>query len=342
MTVRLVRAGWIAALLAAVALALLPTSSGAAEATAVVEQGWWNRANDERSPVTFPPPAEVDEDDLYVAGTPEGATAVAALKLTVADGQVGPTLTLTAKSSQNLAGAKLLACQTGSGWTGAQNGVWQAKPLIDCSTGSVAGIVADDEGSVAFALGPLLFADKLNVVIVAGTDDSRPAGADGSAFQVVFEKPTGADIVTSGGTQTAPPPAPTDFGGDSGSFAPPPSDSGGGGFTPAPDAGGSFDPGTSDPSPAPAAPAVSPEEQGQSATAPILQEATNPSTLGSQPIATNRDGRPYAVLLLLAAGAGFLWEQRHRNQLAADGPTEEVGGLGRFVRPRTGTPPSLT
>src|SRR5205807_9926678 len=98
-------------------------------------------------------------------------------------------------------------------------------------------------------------------------------------------------------------------------------------------------------------PAIPADKAGQTATSPVQQAATAPQ------VAVNAssidDGRTRRVgILVLAAGAALgLWAWRTDNltrlssiaatAAGAPGPTA-AGGLGRFVRPRSGQPPALT
>jgi hypothetical protein len=62
--------------------------------------------------------------------------------------------------------------------------------------------------------------------------------------------------------------------------------------------------------------------------------------------AENRDSMRLMGLVVLVAGVGLaLWAWRDEAQkraLPVEALAAEDGGLGRFVRPRTGAPPALT
>jgi hypothetical protein len=333
--VGLVAGGW---------LAVEPAE--AAPATSVDDVGWWSRTNQEPTLGGVLVAPDVPPEHVLVEGTPEGATAIAALRATLPDGTGNPVLTLQAASAVGGDSAVLLACQSGSGWTGVHAGAWDAKPSPDCSK-SVQGIPSEDASSWSFALAPLQFADQIDIVLTPGT----LAGAEGvgSAFRVVFERPEASDIEVS----DAPTPAPD---------LPPVSMPGAGGFSTKPPSvgGGTVQPSFQAPSASsgdqvqvaapPVRAALPAQEQGATATAPALQ-AAQPLVSPALAATGGSDGRLLGVVVVLGAGALLYWssqqplpERRLLSRFASSVPhaaveastSPTVGGLGRFRRQRTG------
>lgn len=323
----------------------LAVGPAAAEpATSVDDIGWWSRTNQEPTLGAVLAAPDVTPGQLLVEGTPEGATAIAALRATLPEGTGNPVLTLRAASSVGADAAVLLACQTGSGWTGAHAGAWDAKPSPDCSK-SVQGIPSEDGSTWSFSLAPLQLAQQIDVVLTPGTVGD--ADGLGSAFRVVFERPDVAAIEVS--PAASPPPA-----------LPPmsmPEGGGGGATTASPSIAGGAPPSFAPPSPSsggqlPAPPvraALPDAEQGATATAPAVQ-AANPLAAPALAATGGSDGRLLGVVVVLAAGALLYWSSQQpvpeRQVLSRFAATAEhtsvepvapptVGGLGRFRRERT-------
>lgn len=311
-------------------LALSPTTAGAADLQAA---GWWSRTS---SPLPLNPTAPTaGEGQLVVQGEPGGANAIAALRWNLADGESSPVLTITsADGSVVPPDALILACRAGTPWTEASGAPLEEAPKVDCGT-SVNGIVADD-GTITFSLGALVTDSTLDIVLTPGTtpDDS------GSTFSLVFDRP-GPDALatTQGGADD------TSF--DSGgSFGAPPMDPGSGSFSvpsSGTDAGSSFTAPSTDAAPA-AAPALPEENQ-------VAIDATQggPAAAQQAGAAGDRDQvRTLGIGVLLLGGALAVWSFLSGSPTtagtapAAPAAGAVPGGLGRFVRPRTGAPPSLS
>lgn len=339
----------LAGLMIGALLVLAAPFAGAQDAASLDDSGWWARTNQDPllSPAAGP---DVTPGQLAVEGAPEGATAIAALRATLPADAGSPVLTLGVVSELGADGAILLACQAGSGWTGAHAGPWAAKPNPDCAQ-SVQGIASDDGSEWTFALGPLQFGDQLNIVLTPGVDPARPAGLDGSAFRIVFERPSAASIqVSESEGDFSPGISVPDF-----TVEPPPPASGSGGdftpsFTPI-DSGSSFLPPTltdDDLAAQPAKAALPTDEQGQTATAPVLG-AQNPVRAAAIDDAGDA-GRFLGVLVFLMAGGLLAWsntqpapERMVLSRFAATATTHAAvthaaepteGGLGRFRRRR--------
>ena len=329
----------------AAVVGLLPSGAGAAT---LAQAGWWWRVNDGALPATVPAPPNVPEGGLYVAGAPDGATAIAALHFDLAEGETAPVLTLKVAANGDQGGdqALLAACLTGSAWQPADGGTWTSKPFPACTEGSVNGVRAEDGTTWTFALAPLASDGIVDVTLVPGVDPSRPEGANGSTFQLAFDPPTAASLATTSGSSGDDFSVP-DFGG-------PALDAGGG--------AGSFDvpafgdSGLSLPPAGAAAgftPALPQADQGLTATAPVAQKRNGP--LATAPISTVEDHKGLAALVLVLCGAALLWsaqlstpEPRRLGTFGAGAPPpggtsgpSAPAGLGRFTRARTGPAPRL-
>lgn len=349
---------------AVIGAVLVATTAVAAAkpASSIDDVGWWSRTN-QNAILGSALATDVSEEEMLVEGTPEGATALSAFRATLPPDSRQPVLTLKATSAVGGDTAMLLACQAGSGWTGAEGGEWSAKPSPDCAE-SVQGVPEGDTWT--FALGPLQFEDQLNVVLVPGLDANSGAG---STFRIVLERPTASSIQVSE-SNVEPDFEVPDF--DSSDFGSEESGSGG-----SSDEGGSFGPpsGTSSPAFSPPSPVTSDElasqpaqaalpadEQGRTATAPALNSsnALPPAPLRAASGSDGGDGRLLGVLVALGAAALLFWTTQlqvpgrqtlSRFAMAAGGggahaaagpvdlaeriPEEKrMGGLGRFRRAR--------
>ena len=284
-----------------------------------------------------------------VAGAPDGATAIAALHFELDEGEGSPVLTLDVADNGDQGGerAVLAACLTGSAWQPEQGGAWTSKPFPACNEASVTGVRADDGGSWTFALAPLVSDGIVDVTLVPGVDPDLPDGANGSTFQLVFAPPTAASLATTSGEG---PSVPLDLAGFDEAVAAPPAD---GSFA-APSIGGdlALPPGPVTGGFTPSLPA---EDQGLTATAPVVQQRNAPLP-ATTPIAEVEDHRVLGVVILALCGAALLWsaqlptpaprrlggleaEVAHAEPSPTPGP--EVAGLGRFARPRSGAAPPL-
>lgn len=329
------------------AVGLLPSG---ADAATLAQAGWWWRVNDGALPATVPTPPNVPEGGLYVAGAPDGATAIAALHFDLGEGETTPVLTLKVAENGDQGGdqALLAACLTGSAWQPADGGAWTSKPFPACAEGSVNGVRAEDGATWTFALAPLASDGIVDVTLVPGVDPSRPEGANGSSFQLAFEPPTAASLATTTGDAGGGDFVVPDFGGPTGDL---------GGGTGSFDVPAFGDSGLSLPPAAPAAgftPALPEADQGLTATAPVAQKRNSP--LDAEPISAVEDHKGLAALVLALCGAALLWSAQlptpEPRRLGTFGTTatregtgaarpSEPAGLGRFARARTGPAPRL-
>jgi hypothetical protein len=299
----------------------------ASSATAIDDSGWW-WAVQTNPDVTLPGPPTVAAGQLHVEGAPTGATAIAAIAATLADGEAKPILTLAVAAGGDAGGdgAILLACQAGSAWAGGDAQAWPTKPQPACSPGGVQGTRADDGTSWTFDLTALQFNNKVNVVLVPGTVEGQPEGTNGSAFSLTFEPPTADSLQTSAGEPPAPPTTtPLDPG------VAPPAGGGGASFdSPSFDSGGVELP--------PVEAALPEDEQGLTPVAPSVQDQSPllPASVAVDPRSPH--ARAVGILLLLL-GAGVVYATTRQQPVI--GPEGIPGGLGRWVSPRWGSPPSL-
>ena len=343
-----------AALLAVTGLVLLLTPPGAGAAT-LEATGWWWRAQSASLPAPLPPPPDVSPDQLLVQGQPEGATAVAAVRYTLNEGEEAPVLTIKpAEGSTVPDTALILACRVVVPWEPAQAGAWEAQPLVDCAT-SVQGVISPD--GVTFAVAPLQSGPSVDVLIVPGRDPAGPPGANGSAFSLKFARPGPEALMTSPGSTST-----------------------GGSFTPSdtPSGSDSASGGAIGSEPTVSSPAFA-GSSGEN-TAPLVTpaaEAALPPQRQASPGATGfspQSGIPAAAadddnetrtrtlgFLVLVAGAGLLfWSSsgagtggageriglgrfaREAPAVVPTGVPPTTGGLGRYAKARTAPPPRLS
>ena len=342
MTRRLRLAASLLAVVAGVVLLVAPV--GAAPATRIVDAGWWWKL--QTGAVTqLPPPPNVEPGMLQVQGSIDDWQSIAAVAAELPDGHGSPILTLRVADGgdQGGAAAVVLACAAGSPWTGEHGGRWDSKPVADCAS-AVSGIRSEDGASWTFALGPLQSEDRIDVVIVPGTVDGAPEGANGSAFTLVFEEPAATDIATTPGT------SPPDTGSaPSGGFSPPPAagdDFGG----PATDDFSSDFPETGSGSGLPdtgSLPAA-PEQPTGGAPAPSDQAGGRDEAAAPVPAVSAPSSRTLArvlggvVALLGLAGAVLATRTPAMAGAAASPDAPVTGGLGRFARERTAEPNAIS
>lgn len=320
-------------------------TGGSADTAELTDASWWYRANATlpavgASPAPVPAPPTVPEGGLLVAGAPDGATAVAAVRYELAEGESNPTLTLTVAENgdQGGAGAVLGACVAGSAWGGGEvGGPWESKPNAACETGSVQGVRSEDGKTFSFGLAPLVVGREVNVVITPGT--IAPDAPVGSTFSLAFNPPTTAALATTPGDGS----------------------SGGGlvldeSIDVLPDPVTGLDPGSlfSADTVSAFTPALPSSSQGLTATAPVVRQQSAGNVLPRPARAKNG-----AVAFLVILGAlvalvrlnkvpvpnlrllGPLGSTAATAAVTVTAQPAETGGLGRFARRRVGTPPPL-
>ena len=337
----LVRAAVFAA--SAVFVALAPSGADAADATA---SGWWSRLQSGQG-VSLPAPPGVEDGDLFVQGAPDGASAMAAVRFTLTETETAPVLQL--RFAQEGAGssasaAVVLACPSTTPWNAGGNQAWSTHPIPDCSRQAI-GEVAEDGTSMTFDLSSFIVGDAVDLVILPGTVEGLPEGANYSTFTLTFDAPTDSDLVTqpAGSPVSA---APTSSGSSSSDATSPASASAS--ATPSASSGSSGavsrPPTPSFQPPAtPAAPALPPSE----VAAPAGSAGSGASVPPFEPASADRgDAKTLAVVLLIVAALATLATSRRDSivQLFGGTPTAPavaVAGLGRFAREREGAPPTL-
>lgn len=363
----------IAALLVVTGSGLLLLGSPAVAAD-VAATGWWSRTatNDPLSespqPLPFPNPttpdtvpigATVGGEQMLVEGSPDGATAVAAIRWNLAEGESSPTLILPISPGSSVSPASVvLACRAGAPWTppDPSPGRWESKPVVDAQA-CINGIVADDVSSIAFGLQPLVRKQVLDIVLVPGRLADVPqlpiAQTDGSTFRWVFEAPSLESLETiensgfvegSGSVVVAPPSTEVEA---TPGVAPPPA---------APVT-------AAVPATPPPPPASIPAADTSTVVTPTLEPHELAAPAAPVPIAAARGAaRPLGLALLLCGAACAAWAHlspqpdrdlvglgRFRRRLApADAlagvaiDASTTGGLGRFARHRDEPPVPLS
>lgn len=315
-------------------LVALPGTAGAVEPEAA---GWWTRTSTSPLPIN-PSAPTAGENQLVVQGEPSGANAIAALRWTLPEGEGSPTLTLKAADGSVVPPeALILACKAGTPWTEAKGAPLDEAPKADCAT-SVNGVVGED-GTITFALGTLMNGQALDIVLTPG----KTPEDSGSTFSLVFDRPAGDALVTTAGGGTS-------FSGGSSDFSAPSSSPSGSGSFSAPSTGSS---GSSFTAPSTDAGAATPPA-AEAALPPENQVALD-APAQTQPAAStdNRDkAKTLGIGVLLVGAALAAWAFMTGNgarvgATALPGVAGAVadptpGGLGRFVRPRVGPPPSLS
>jgi len=361
-------------LVAVSALIAMGAPAGAAE---LADAGWWYVR-----PAFAGSPPTVPEGGLYVAGAPDGAVSIAAVRYTLTEDETEPKLTLKVAAAGEeeeeeepeedplapIIGAApappaesqpiVLACQTGSGWSGEEAGSADAAPKVACGSGSVQGESLPD-GTWTWDLAKLQVKTTVDVILVAGKVKDLPEGTNGSTFQLSFEKPDNESLETLEGAAPEPfvPPgaSSSEFGGspdlsedaaDSGFDT---SDTGGGDV--------SFDPGDDTTS---EGPALDEEQQALTPTAPLVQAQQPAPAAAAASASSDRDIRWLGVIVVLVAGMIAVAVNNQAvpalrglgpfrkadpsapTAVAPDGsPVITRGGLGRFARVRTGPAPRL-
>jgi len=311
------------------------TGAGAASD---MEAGWWDRNADALLPALDPPP----DGALRVANDPTGPSAVAAVRFALDDGEADPTLVLRTADDPVPADAGFVACPATSDWEPADGEPLDDAPSADCDGSAALGAVAADGASVSFDLSTFPDGPTFDVVISPAPSGANPVA---DTYAVDFAIPTADDVVarpapaapgggSGAGAGTASPGAaagPTASPGGSSPTYSPPAMPTGGGFT---------SPGTPAVEvPAPAAATGGPAGSGGTA-APV----TGVSPVASPPIDVTDASNPRWVGLVVALAAiglgGHLWRTDRERAALTAGPV--LGGLGRFVRERTGPAPDVT
>lgn len=344
--------------------AVLALGAPSASAATLDKAGWWYRPATAPGPLgsAIPKPPGTPDGGLVVQATPDGPNAVAAMTFSLTPEELGGTLSLTVASETGGKDAVMQACPVKAPWEPAEGGSFADRPQEDCNFGSAPGVLSEDGKTWTFDLTALVVGGKVDIVILPMA--LPQAGGQAPVyrpFSVSFEKPTSASLAPPDGLATGS----TDFSTGSGDFA----TGDAGAETASSGSGSSFSPdvGPTDISgpesdftapsavdgvalggasaldaapPAPAAGAVGGGGTGGQAL------ATSPTSGG----VANRRSLGLGLLLLSALAGLALAATRSpavaavlppglRPRGAGDAPAD--GGLGRFVRPRTGRAPAL-
>lgn len=192
------RRPFVGLLAASLVLPVAATLAGAAPAAAaepVVEVGWWTRSPSQAAP----------EGGFAVAAGPDGASTVAAIRVTL-PGLSSASLTAVEDGGLNQGAAAVQACPTADPWTPTAGGDLAEAPEADCEAGSVALTRDAESTSWTGDLTPLVRNGALSVVLVPG----EASGAAMLGFDVRFAAPeitatsddTGDDAGSLGGEST--------------------------------------------------------------------------------------------------------------------------------------------
>jgi hypothetical protein len=332
--VRYLRVAAAALALGAGILAVLPSSAGA---DTPYQAAWWSRLQvtvPAAQLAAVPPPPNVPDGGLYVAGSSSSPAALAALRYAL-DGPVGGTLTLKVANG-SATGAVIDACAVTGSWSAGGNQDFATAPTYDCAQ-KATGVVDATGSSITWEIPAALFRPDAYAIDIA----LLPGG--GAASQVAFAAPDDTsfthppvEAAAADGPLAEPSTEPalsTTDAGVAGSVAPldtarPSFDLG----APAPPAEGGGTPAAAAPAPA---------------AAPSGLPATPASVLRPGDSRSERVGAVAGMLLL----AGALWWLGGRPARAPrliggaaagggsaavlDAPVD-VRGIGRFARLRTG------
>ena len=182
-----------------------------------VQTGSWWRSQPDGAPV--PPPPQVPDGGLWVASDAAGPSAVSAVRFGLDGGESSLVLRLRVHSNQSSGPPAVVACSTTGPWQPATAGAWSNRPASDCGRGKVAGVLSDDATTMTFDLTPLASGSEMDVVLqpppqepaatpppspVPGlpSPPAPPPPSSAPAYDLTFERPTGADVtVTSAPAQ---------------------------------------------------------------------------------------------------------------------------------------------
>jgi len=184
----------------AAAVASAPVTAGASPPS---QTAWWNQAQQVPAgvPVGVPAPPTVPSGGLYIANTPNGPAALAALRFASdapADGKL--TLKIDANSAPFAAIAAIQACLPLADWKPAENGTWTDVPLYTCSGNNPT--LAADGVTLTWTIPASYQDDQLDYVDVL----LAPA-AEANPFQIALAPPDGDAFTQEDAATTEPAPA---------------------------------------------------------------------------------------------------------------------------------------
>lgn len=308
-------------------------------AATVDDAGWWDRNADALLPQIDPPP----DGAIRVGNDPAGASAIAAVRFQLDEGEDAPSLVLRVAGDPVPEGAAFTACPATSEWTGASGAPLSEAPESDCDAATALGLVSGT--TVSFDLSQLADGPIVDIVISPAPTGESPVT---DTFTVDFEAPVATDITTGGPVPDGP--ATPDGPPSTGGFTPPPAIGGGGGssgggggssspsFSPVSPSGGFTAPG----SPTVTVPGVDSPPSGAMTGAPPVT-TVDAEEAASPPLADASDSSKRWIGLLTAVaiiGLGlYLWRADRARAVLTAGPV--IGGLGPFVRERSGPAPEV-
>lgn len=326
-----------AAVAACVLSAVALLAGGVAGAVAPDETGWWWRA--QSLPLGVPVAPTTEEGQLMVSDAPDGPSAIAAIRFTIAQGETAPILTLKEASQANASTLKLVACPALTPWSPGGAQAWNSRPAADCGTVQAAGQRSAD-GTWTFALAGFSAGSSFDVVLQPAEPE---AGGIRQPASVTFAKPGPEAVAT-----TPPPTTGGGFVADPGTFEDPVA---GGDFSG--DLGGevALPPALDDALPQAANPPTVGASPGRLAGRP----AAAPVGVVATPSGGGITGRPGLAALILFAGAAIAATRLRDTPITHSAlfshitggrrrpeAAPEPGGLAQFVRPRVGKPNPLT
>lgn len=355
---------------------LLAAGPAAAEPAASVTSGWWNEAG--TGAVTAPSTASSGQ--LQVSSGLQGPLAFAAVRITV-PANLDPatataTLSLVQVANSAVGTVAVSACPTTSSWSPGGDQASSSAPGYDCSNGRQADAI-DSDGQDSFAI-PAGWASgsTIDVAIVPTPGTTAPfsvhytAPTTQSAGLSGPSTPPSASIPSGAGTGSDAPagsgaPQPTPVGAPPGTAAVTIAPSTAGSATATP-GGGTSAPSMSAPPPALASSPVAAmpaPASGPPGGSPSIQPlparsgtAQSASPISGHPlVGPGRAGRILAISVLLLLGVVMFglsaYPIGHARQLVPVGAgrspapvvplTSQVGGIGRFAKPRTAPPRRL-
>lgn len=356
---------------------LIAAGSAAAEPAASVTSGWWNEAG--TGAVTAPSTASSGQ--LQVSSGLQGPLAFAAVRITVPANldptTVAATLSLVQVPNSAVGTVAVSACPTTSSWSPGGDQASSSAPGYDCTNGRQADAI-DSDGQDSFAI-PAGWASgsTIDVAIVPTPGTTAPfsvnytaptthsAGLSGPSSSASTSIPTGTGT-GSAAPATSGPPQSSPGGETPGTAAVATAPSVAGSATSAP-GGGSSAPSMSAPPPALASspvaatpaplsgpPGGSPSTQALPARSGVAQSASPIS--GHPLVGPGRAGRILAISVLLLLGVVMFglsaYPVGNPRQVVPVGVAErsvvpvtplasQVGGIGRFAKPRTAPPRRL-
>lgn len=167
-----------------------------AQVTGPADSGWWFQPTrllvpglDIASPIPASPP-DTQPGELVAAVEDGEAVAVAAIRYVLPDGSRAISLGLHVVRSTGA--GSVVACVSGTPWKGDEAGDWSAKPVSDCSAGSIAGTATPD--GMTFDVTGLQVGSSLDIVLLPDAN---------TAMEIVFSPPATEALTVRGSERAA-------------------------------------------------------------------------------------------------------------------------------------------